>query len=216
METENKNVSNMVRAVDSISSSFAKLKFVTLACVVGMAVTAIGCAVYSINKVSELGNKVYVLDKGQVLTASREDVAVTREDEVKEQSRRFHTLFFTVSPNSTVLRQNLEQAMRLSADKSVYQYYNDLQESGYYRRFAQAQAVQEIQVDSVIVDMRSYPYRVATFSSLYITRPSLIVKNSLVTRMNMLDVPRDPTNLNGLKIENFEVVRNTEVEKRNR
>jgi hypothetical protein len=32
----------------------------------------------------------------------------------------------------------------------------------------------------------------------------------------MIDVPRDPENLNGLKIENFEVVRNEQVEMRSR
>ena len=34
--------------------------------------------------------------------------------------------------------------------------------------------------------------------------------------MNMIDVPRDETNLNGLKVENFEVVRNDLVESRDR
>ena len=55
-----------------------------------------------------------------------------------------------------------------------------------------------------------------TFSSLYITRPTKIVKSRLVTRMNMIDVPRDETNLNGLKVENFEVMQNEEIESRNR
>ena len=64
--------------------------------------------------------------------------------------------------------------------------------------------------------MGSYPYKVATFSSLYLTRPSLVVKNSLITRFSMIEVPRDASNTNGLKLERFEVVKNEEVERRKR
>ena len=146
----------------------------------------------------------------------RQEVSITRADEVKAQSQRFHELFFTATPNREVVQQNLEAALKLAADRSVYNYYNDLQESGFYRRISQSNAVQEIAVDSVIVDTKRYPYPVVTFSSLYITRPTKIVKSRLVTRMNMIDVPRDETNLNGLKVENFEVMQNEEIESRNR
>jgi conjugative transposon TraK protein len=213
---EKKNVQSLMKVADSISESFAKLKFVTIACLVGAFLTACFCVWYATSSISGLGNKIYVLDKGQVLTASRQEVSITRADEVKAQSQRFHELFFTATPNREVVQQNLEAALKLAADRSVYNYYNDLQESGFYRRISQSNAVQEIAVDSVIVDTKRYPYPVVTFSSLYITRPTKIVKSRLVTRMNMIDVPRDETNLNGLKVENFEVMQNEEIESRNR
>lgn len=213
---EKKNIQSLVKSTNTIMSSFARMKFITILCIVGMFATALFCVALTLYKVNELGRKVYVLDKGQVLTASREDASVNRRDEVIAQSERFHTLFFTASPNRDVVQNNIESALRLCADRSAYNYYNDLQESGFYRRVSQSNAVQEIVVDSVKVDMRSYPYQTMTYSSLYVTRASMVVRSLLITKMNFVEVPRDMTNLNGLKIENFEVVRNEELERRNR
>lgn len=213
---ERKNVSSLIDISNSISSSFRKLKFVTIACLAGVFATAVVCVVYTVTSVSDLGSKIYVLDKGQVMTASRQDVSISRQDEVVAQSERFHTLFFTATPNRDVMQRNIEAAMQLCGDRTAYNYYNDLQESGFYRRIGQSNAVQEIVIDSVRVNMRTYPYKAVTYASLYVTRSSLIVKSLLVTQMSMVDVPRDQRNLNGLKIEQFEVVRKEEVDKRNR
>ena len=213
---EKKNIQSLVKASNTIMASFAKVKFISIISVIGMFVTALACVILTLWKVDDLGKKIYVLDKGQVLTASREDANINRRDEIRAQSERFHTLFFTASPNRDVVQANIENALRLCADRSAYNYYNDLQESGFYRRVSQSNAVQEIVVDSVRVDMQTYPYQTVTFSSLYVTRQSLVVRSLLVTRMNMIEVPRDMTNLNGLKIEKFEVVRNEELERRNR
>ena len=213
---EKKNIQSLVKASNTIMASFAKVKFISIISVIGMFVTALACVTLTLWKVDDLGKKIYVLDKGQVLTASREDANINRRDEIRAQSERFHTLFFTASPNRDVVQANIENALRLCADRSAYNYYNDLQESGFYRRVSQSNAVQEIVVDSVRVDMQTYPYQTVTFSSLYVTRQSLVVRSLLVTRMNMIEVPRDMTNLNGLKIEKFEVVRNEELERRNR
>ena len=213
---EKKNVHSIVKMFGSITDSFAKMKFVVLACIIGMVVTAIACVGYTNYTTANLANKIYVLDKGQVLTASRQDVSINRADEVRAQSERFHAFFFTVSPNREIVEQNIESALKLSADKSVYNYYNDLQEDGFYRRVAQSNAIQEVVVDSVQVDMKTYPYRVATYATLFLTRPSVVTKYSLITTMSMLDVPRDEFNLNGLKVENFNVVRREEVDRRRR
>lgn len=213
---EKKNVHSIVRMTESISESFSKMKFVTLACIAGIVLTAVLCVGYTIYTVTDLGRKIYVLDKGQVLTASRQDQSITRIDEVRAQSERFHTFLFTVSPNREIVEQNIENALKLCADKSAYTYWNDLQEDGFYRRVAQSNAIQEIVVDSVQVDMKSYPYRLATFSTIFLTRPSVVTKTSLVTTLSMIEVPRDEFNLNGLKVENFTVVRREEMERRKR
>lgn len=213
---ENKNIQSLVRAGETISGSFRKLRFVTIACIVGMVVCAIGCTVYGIYSIKSMGDKIYVLDKGQALTATRQDVGVTRRDEIQEQSVRLLKLFFNVTPVREIVQKNLDEAISLTADRSLYNYYNDLQESGFYRRVSQANAVQEIVVDSVKVDMQRYPYKVAAYSSLYITRATVVTRSELVTRFDMIDVPRNAGNLNGLKVENFEVVRNQEVDRRNR
>ena len=60
---EKRSVQSLVKVANTISSSFAKLKFVTITCLIGLFVTAAFCVVYTIYSVTEIGNKIYVLDK---------------------------------------------------------------------------------------------------------------------------------------------------------
>lgn len=207
---------NLVKTVGTITDSFRKLKFVTVACLVCVFATALGAIVYTSRTLSDSQNKVYVVDRGQAFSASREGAGVNRAAEVEHMSRYFHSLFFNVSSNMDVVQSNVETALMYCADNSTAKYYGDLKEQGFYRNIQSAQAVQEIIVDSVKVNMKQYPYRVVTYSSLYITRPSVMVKSALVTQMSMIDVTRDSFNPNGLKIEDFSVPLNKEVERRKR
>ena len=54
----NKDSKNMLAVSQGISASFSRLKFISLACIIGMAITAIVCVVYSLSTVSQLGEKV--------------------------------------------------------------------------------------------------------------------------------------------------------------
>ena len=216
MDKEEIKVDNLVKVTGTITESFRKLKFVTIAAFVCVFATAFGCVVYSMYSVSKTQGKVYVVDRGQAFSATMQDQGANRSAEVEHMSKYFHGLFFNVSPNMDVVDANIETAFRYCADNSVAKYYGDLREQGFYRNVQSAQAVQEVVVDSVKVNMRVYPYEVFTYSSLYITRPSLMVKSMLVTQMSMIDVTRDSFNPNGLKIESFSVPVNKEIERRKR
>ena len=211
-----KNVDNLVKATNSITSSFKSLKFVTIACLVGAFLTAVLCVVYTANSVIGMGDQIYVLDnKGQVLSAGRQDVQTSRRDEIVDQATRFHELFFNVSPNRDVVKLNLERALEIS-DRSVYNYYSDLNEKGFYRRMQQTNSSQQVVIYSVKVNMTQHPYLVVTYASQYITRESNITRFSLVTRCNMIEVNRNTKNLHGLQIEKFEVLENNQIEQRRR
>lgn len=215
MEEKKVNMPSLLQTTNTITAGFSRLRAIALVCIIGMVLCAIGCVVYSGYTISSMGDKVYVLDKGMAMTATRGDVMVTRADEIREQSRRLHQLMFTVSPNREMIRNNIEAALKFS-DKSVYNYYKDVDEKGFYRRIAQTGAAQDIVIDSVVTSIRSYPYPVATYAKLYVTRQSSVTVYSFVSRCYMLDVTRNPDNLNGLTIERFEVLRNDEIETRKR
>ncbi len=211
-----KNVDNLVKATNSITSSFKSLRFVVISCLVGAFVAAVLCVYLSTSAINGLGDTIYVLDdKGQVLSAGRQNVQTSRRDEIIDQATRFHELFFNVSPNRDIVKINLERALEIS-DKSVYNYYTDLNEKGFYRRLQQTNSSQQIVVDSVRVDMRQTPFTVVTYASQFITRESNITRFSLITRCNMIDVNRNPKNLHGLQIEKFEVLENNQIEQRKR
>ena len=75
--------------------------------------------------------KIYVLDRGKsLLLALSQDQATNRPVEAREHVRRFHELFFTLSPDAEAIKENVERALAL-CDESGYSYYQDLLEKGY-------------------------------------------------------------------------------------
>lgn len=210
-----KNVSSLVNTVNTITGSFNRLKIVSITSIVAACVTALGCVAYSLYSYSQNQKQVFVLDKGQVLTASAQHVSVSLRDRIEFQTKALHRLLFTVTPNKDVVTANINEALEIS-DKSVYEYYQTLNEKRFYLRMFQANASQDIKVDSVLVDMTTYPYRVATFATLTNIRESSMHRSSLVTRCQMIEVDMNKKNREGLQIENFTVVRNEEIETRKR
>ena len=53
--------------------------------------------------------------------------------EAREHIRRFHELFFTLSPDRAAIESNINRALFLVA-KSAFAYYQDMQAKGYYNR----------------------------------------------------------------------------------
>lgn len=210
-----RNINNILNTSNSITESFSKLKFVTISCLVGAFLCAIGCVVYTSYSISQIGEKVYVIDNGQTMSASRQDPMLTKAAVIREQSKLLHRLLFTVSPNREVVSHNLEEALQIS-DKSVYNYYKDIDEKGFYRRVSQTGAVQDIVVDSVKTDIRKYPYPVITYATIIYVRETSMQKNSLISRCYMLDIPKNDKNIAGLQIERFEVLENKKIDERRR
>ena len=213
---QQKSVDGIIAASNNIVASFKTTKFISIASLVALVIVAIGSTGYSIYEVKKMQKNIYVIDnKGQVLGASAQNVSLTRGDEVKDQSRRFHELFFNLPPDASLIESNIENAMSFS-DKSAYSYYRDRNEAGFYKRLITTGSYQQIIVDSVKTDMRQYPYPVVTYATQYIVRETTVSKYSLVTRCIMMEVNRTPKNVHGLEIQRFEVVENNAIEQRRR
>jgi conjugative transposon TraK protein len=96
-------------------------------------------------------------------------------------------------------------------DRSAFEYYRDLQERGYYNRIISGNINQTVQVDSVVVDFDTYPYRATTYARQLIIRESNITERSLVTRNNLINSVRSDNNPHGFTMEAFEVVQNRDL-----
>lgn len=218
MDSENKSKSgqSLVGISNTITASFGAIKTIAVAGIILSVVCCITCVFLTITKIEAMQDNIYVLDnKGQVFGASSQSVSVSRGDEVRDQAKRFHDLFFNLPPDRSIIEQNIERSFDIS-DKSTYQYYNDLQESGFYRRLVSTGSYQQVTVDSIKVNMSSYPYHVVTFGSQLIVRESNITKNRLITECDMMEVNRSPKNIHGLEIQNFKLVDNTNIGTRKR
>lgn len=215
MESNGKNVEGLVRQMNTINSSFTSLKVITLASVIAVALTAVAGFFVVTTKFSEMSSKIYVLDNGATFSASAQDASITRRDEVMDHVSRFHELLFNIPPNKDMIKRNLEHALDM-ADKSAYNYYNDLQEKGFYTRLIGNNAFQQMDIESIDIDMERYPYVVTVKGFQYINRDSNVSQYTLVTQCTVSNSVRTIKNLHGLMIGNFKVIENSLVETRNK
>ncbi|MGV0831489.1 conjugative transposon protein TraK [Empedobacter brevis] len=156
--------------------------------------------------------KIYVLDQGKsLMLALSQDINLNRPVEAREHIRRFHELFFTLSPDKNAIESNMKRAFFL-ADKSAFDYYNDLAEKGFYNRIISGNVQQRIEVDSVVSNFNNYPYTVKTYAKQYIIRSSNVTKRQLITSCLLLNSVRSDNNPQGFNIEKFEVLENHDIE----
>ena len=138
------------------------------------------------------------------------DAALNRPVEAREHVRRMHELFFTLAPDKAAIESNINRAMYL-ADKSLYSYYRDWNEKGYYNRLISGNINQTVLVDSMQCDFDNYPYRITTFARQMIIRNSNITERSLVTRCFLQSTVRSDNNPQGFMAERFEILENRDI-----
>lgn len=113
-------------------------------------------------------------------------------------------------PDKAAIESNINRAMYL-ADKSLYGYYRDWNEKGFYNRLISGNVNQTIVVDSMGCDFDSYPYRVTTYARQMIIRGSNITERSLVTRCRLQSTVRSDNNPQGFLAEHFEILENRDL-----
>jgi conjugative transposon TraK protein len=187
------------------------LAFVSVGVFCIITLSALGFA-YKVKTDSE--SRIYVVEQGKSLIAAlRNDVRENRPVEGKDHIRRFHELFFTLDPDSKAIEEHIKEALPY-ADESASRLYLDTKEQGYYSQLIQASASQEVQVDSIQLDMNQYPYHFRTYARQQIIRLTNITVRKLVTSGYLRNVSRSDINPHGFLIEKFAVLDNTDIEER--
>ena len=204
------------KTLRNIESSFKQIRFFGIVFIC-LCAGITGYSVFSAYKFAEVQRqKIYVLDQGKsLMVALSQDMSQNRPVEAKEHVRRFHELFFTLSPDKSAIEGNIKRALFLS-DKSAFNYYQDLSEKGYYNRIVSGNINQSIVVDSISCKLDSYPYQVMVSAKQRIIRESNITERSLVTRCNLINSVRSDNNPQGFTIEAFEVLENKDLRTLNR
>ena len=205
----------IIKYFDTIETSFRKLKFITVASIASGVVIALGAVYISGQQMLSNNDNIYVIDRGSAVMAARSGQDAYRDLEVKDHIERFHELMFNLSPNSESIKRNLDRALTMS-DKSAYDYWSDLSERGFYSRIVSANISQEIVIDSVKIDMSSYPYQAKTYAKVFMLRESNITAYDFESSCRLVDVERSPSNPHGLMIEKFRVSKNENMGTRQR
>lgn len=199
------------KSLKNIETSFRQIRLFTLVFACLCAVVT-GFALWKSYSFAEAQRqKIYVLDNGRsLMVALSQDLAQNRPVEAREHVRRFHELFFTLSPDREAIEGNVRRALYL-ADGSAIAYYQSLAEKGYFNRIIASNVSQNVVVDSIRCDFDCYPYAVETFARQKIVRESNVTERTLVTTCRLRNAVRSDNNPQGFLIEDLRILENKDL-----
>ena len=199
------------KSLKNIETSFRQIRLFGIVFVAMCAVVVSVALICVFNFAERQREKIYVLDNGKsLMLALSQDMEQNRPAEAREHVRRFHELFFTLSPDKSAIEHNINRALIVS-DKSAYNYYTDFSEKGYYNRIIAGNINQVLQVDSVVCDFNNYPYIAKTYARQMIIRESNVTERTLVTQCRLSNASRSDDNPNGFIIEGFTILENKDI-----
>jgi len=122
------------KSLTNIETSFRQIRLFALVFICLCALVT-GFAVWNSYSFAEKQRqKIYVLDNGKsLMLALSQDMAQNRPVEAKSHVRRFHELFFTLSPEKGAIESNIKRSLFL-ADKTAFNYYKDYKVNTYARQ----------------------------------------------------------------------------------
>ena len=205
----------MFQQLKNIDTAF---KHIRLFAIVIVSACAFICC-YTIYKshqlILETQERIYILSNGKALEAfsaeRKDNIPVEARDHVK----MFHHFFFTLDPDDKMIQANIRKALYL-ADVSAKRQFDNLKENRYYSNLISGNISQDIEVDSIQIDLNSYPYYFRYYSKQRITRATSIVLRSLITEGYLRNVHRTDNNSHGFLIERWNTLENKDIKTLNR
>jgi len=199
------------KSLKNLETNFRQIRLFSIVFLCLCAIVA-GYSVWSAYGFAEKQReKIYVLDGGKsLMLALSQDLSQNRPVEAREHVKRFHELFFTLSPDKRAIESNIQRAMVL-CDKTAFNYYKDMAEKGYYNRIISGNIIQNVIVDSIRCNYDVYPYQVSTYARQIIIRESNLTERSLITTCQLLNTSRSEDNPHGFFMENFDIKENKDI-----
>ena len=199
------------KSLKNIESSFRQLRLFGIVYLCACTLL-VGYSVWKAYRFAEAQRqKIYVLDEGKsLMLALAQDLSQNRPVEAREHVRRFHELFFTLSPDKAAIESNVGRALQM-ADKSALSYYKVLQEKGFFNRLIAGNISQMVKVDSIRCDFDRYPYEVTTYARQRILRESTVTERSLITTCRLVNTSRSDNNPQGFMVEALNIVENKDL-----
>ncbi|GAA6766518.1 conjugative transposon protein TraK [Flavobacterium johnsoniae] len=205
----------MFTKMKNIDTAFRYVRGFTMLVIAGCVVICCYTLYKSFESVTLMQNKVYVLAAGKALEAYASERKDNVEVEARDHVKTFHQFFFTLDPDDKVIKTNITKALYL-ADDSAKRIYDDLKENNFYSGIISGNISQTIQVDSIRVDVKDYPYRFTCFARQHIIRTTSILKRNLITQGSLRNVSRSDNNPHGFLIERFSTIENKDLTVENR
>ncbi len=200
----------MFRKTKNIDTAFKQVRLFSIAFMVLCFLLTVYVAFKSYKLSSSAQSRIYILANGKALEAYAADRKDNVPVEARDHVKMFHHYFFTQDPDEKVILANITKALYL-ADASAKQQYDNLKENGYYTNLISGNISQEMQADTITINVNSYPYYFIYKGQQKIIRPTTIVTRSLVTEGYLRNVSRSDNNSHGFLIERWKTIENNDI-----
>lgn len=200
----------MFRQTKNIDTAFRQIRAFTLV-VIATCCFITGYGLYIANQfIRESQNRIYILANGKALEAFSASRKNNIPVEARDHIKTFHHYFFTLDPDDKVIEANIVKALYL-ADGSAKEQYDNLKENSYYSNIISGNISQQIEADSVSIDVNQYPFYFRYYGKQKIIRSSSIVTRNLVTEGFLRNVSRSDNNPHGFLIEKWKTLENKDL-----
>ncbi|MBS1665181.1 MAG: conjugative transposon protein TraK [Bacteroidetes bacterium] len=201
----------MFKILKNIDFSFRQLRRLTIYALTASLIISILSIYYANNA----HNRVYILIGGAVMEAAVAEKKDYLPVIAKAHIKNFHQLFWTLEPDDKYIQSNISQALYL-ADESAKRLSLDYREAGYYSSLISGNVSQSISIDSIALDMDTYPFHFQCWATEKIVRPTSITTRALLTNGDLRTTGRSPNNELGFLIEKLLVLDNHDIKTKNR
>lgn len=205
----------MFQQLKNIDTAFKHIRLFSLALIVACAFICCYTVYKSFQLITQTQERIYILSNAKALEAysaeRKDNIPVEARDHVK----MFHHYFFTLDPDDKMIQAHVTKALYL-ADVSAKRQYDNLKESRYYSNIISGNISQDIEVDSISLNLDSYPYYFQYYSKQRIIRATSIVMRSLITEGYLRNVARSDNNSHGFLIERWNTLENKDIKTINR
>jgi conjugative transposon TraK protein len=203
-------VRQMFQKTKNIDSAFRYIRLFTFAVILAAVIISVFITYKSYQLASHSQQKIFILANGKALEAYSADRKDNIPVEARDHVKMFHHFFFTLDPDDKVIQANITKALYL-ADNSAKQQYDNLKENGYYSNLISGNISQEIQVDSIEININVYPYYFKYKGQEKIIRPTSIITRRMITDGYLRNVSRSDNNPHGFLIEKWQILENTDI-----
>jgi len=205
-----------METLKNLNSSFKLIKLFSLVIVL-FSLSFSGVVYYmSEQKVQKSREKIYVLTNNDALElALSKNPEVNRRAEIKNHMELFSKLFFEFDPDPKEINKSIDRALVL-IDGTGQQMHSSRKEALYYHKVVEGSISSRIIIDSVQVDLSTYPYRSKVYGKQQLIRPSKVIYKNLVSICQLRNVKRTDDNPHGLYIEKYKLLDNRTTDENSR
>lgn len=197
--------------IKNIETKVRLATFLSAGCLIAAVLMVLGVSFFAYRQVVDARKSIYIMDAANVpMPARQTDVQMNREAEYRSHVGRFHSLFFSLTPDDRFMEYQMKQAMYLIDESGALQ-YNNLKEKGFFNSILSSSAVLTIRTDSIHIDMPKRYFRY--YGTQKIDRRSSTITRSLITEGYLSDLEiRSDNNPHAVLITHWKTLENKDLQ----